>query len=285
MMEKKLFPILMVALLLACADAHAASTIPSPGDTWTDTATGMEFVWVPGGCFLMGSPSGEKDRDDDEGPVHEVCVDGFWMGKFEVTNEQYRRYKAGHDSKDYKGKSLNSGSQPAVFVSWNDATVYAQWLSEKGNGTFRLPTEAEWEYAARAGTTTSRYWGDDPDEACQYANVGDRTAKRIWPDWIGFNCDDGYAVTAPVGSFKPNAFGLYDMMGNVWEWCADVYDPDAYFKHSQKNPFLSGGSEYRVTRGASSYNDEPRHVRAANRLWGFPGGAGDCLGFRLLRTN
>ena len=239
---------------------------------------------MPGGCYQMGSPSSEEGRNDDEEPVHEVCVDGFWMGKFEVTNEQYRRYKHEHDSGDFNGHSLNGNSQPVVSVTWDDAKAYAQWLSGKDNETFRLPTEAEWEYAAKAGTTTARYWGDDFDEACMYANIADLMGHSIRPDWPYYNCDDGYAVTAPVGSFKPNAFGLYDMLGNVWEWCADVMDPNAYSKHPSRNPLSSAGSEYRVTRGGSFFNGKPRHVRSANRLWGFPGGKDESLGFRLLKT-
>ncbi|MBW2050537.1 MAG: formylglycine-generating enzyme family protein, partial [Deltaproteobacteria bacterium] len=123
----------------------------APGTgTWTDPVTGMEFVWVEGGCFEMGSTSG----DSDEKPVHQVCLDGFWMGKYEVTNRQFRLFRPGHDSRDYKGHSLNGENQPAVYVSWEDAKAFAQWLTRK-NGeryTFRLPTEAQWEYACRGGT-------------------------------------------------------------------------------------------------------------------------------------
>ncbi|MDT8423034.1 MAG: SUMF1/EgtB/PvdO family nonheme iron enzyme, partial [Desulfuromonadales bacterium] len=173
----------------------------SGSGSWTESLTGMAFVRVPGGCFQMGSPSSEKDRDSNEGPVHEVCVDDFSMGKFEVTNAQYRKYKSGHTSKDYKGNSLNGDDQPAVYVSWEDATEYAKWLSRQTGKSFRLPTEAEWEYAARAGTRTARWWGESPDQACRNANVADQSAKRKWSNWTVHNCDDGYAVTAPVGRF------------------------------------------------------------------------------------
>ena len=241
---------------------------------------------MPGGCFQMGSPSGEKDRDDDEGPVHEVCVDGFWMGKFEVTNEQYRRFKAGHDSKDYKGKSLNGGSQPAVYVSWNDATAYAQWLSGKGNGTYRLPTESRMGIRGPCrddhGPLLGRQSGSGVRvRQCRGPDGQEQTGVGTGPV---HNCDDGYAVTAPVGSFKPNAFGLHDMMGNVWEWCQDWYAKDAYSKHSRQNPLVSGGGSARVYRGGSWFN-LPWIVRSADRLLVYdPGDTGDCLGFRLLRT-
>lgn len=111
-----------------------------------------------------------------------------------------------------------------VNVSWYDATNFAKWLSKETGQKFRLPTEAEWEYTARAGTKTSRFWGNNPDEACQYANVADLTVKKRWATWIVHNCEDNYLVAAPVGSFNPNGFGIYDMLGNVWEWVQDVYD-------------------------------------------------------------
>ncbi len=125
----------------------------------------MEFVWVPKGCFQMGSNIGNSN----EKPVHEVCLDGFWMGKYEVTNRQFRKFRSGHDSKSYKGQSLNGDNQPVVFVSWGDAKAFIKWLNSKGNGTFRLPTEAEWEYACRAGNKSARFWGDAEEIACKYA--------------------------------------------------------------------------------------------------------------------
>ena len=218
-----------------------------PGDTWKDPAIGMEFVWVPKGCFQMGSPPNEKGRYSEEGAMHEVCVDGFWIGKYEVTNAQFRRFRSGHDSKSYEGKSLNGDKQPAVYVSWDDAKAFARWLTNKSGGRykFRLPTEAEWEYACRGGTRTARFWGDDPDDACRYANVHDLTSKRVNKfNWTHHNCNDGYAVTSPVGSFESNDFNLYDMLGNVDEWCEDLYDEHAYSNHQRNNPlYTSGGSD------------------------------------------
>ena len=120
---------------------------PQPGAIWREPVTGMEFVWVPGGCFRMGSPAGEAGRDNDEGPEHDVCVDGFWMGKTEVTNKQYRKFISGHQSKFYKEHSLNGNNQPVVRVSWHDAKAFGDWLTNQNAGQyqFRLPTEAEWE--------------------------------------------------------------------------------------------------------------------------------------------
>ena len=288
------------------APVQPADGQPKPGEIWTEPSTGMEFVWVPGGCFQMGQTEvgkwqviqkkGRKEYEryyyQDELPIHRVCVDGFWMGRTEVTNGQYRRFKSGHDSGDYKGNSLNGEDQPVVEVSWKDAVAYADWLSDQTGAEIRLPSEAEWEYACRAGSKTVRFWGDDSNNACRYANVADQTAKRKWSDWAIHDCDDGYAVTAPVGRFQANDFGLKDMLGNVWEWCLDIYDYDAYKQHVQDNPIYTAGafdiiadkSTYRVTR-SGSWGADPGGVRCADRDGASPGGEFEFLGFRLLRTH
>jgi sulfatase modifying factor 1 len=273
------------------------SSTATPGKTWQDTVTGIEFVWVPKGCFQMGQTESEKQylvRDAGketynnfykrELPRHEVCIDGFWMAKHEVTNRQYRMFKQGHTSKDYKGVNLNSNDQPVVYVSWNDANAFVKWLNNKTGHRFSLPTEAQWEYAARAGTNTIRFWGDNPDDACQYANVGDLTAKQKWSSWTAHNCSDGYAGSAPVGSFAPNNFGLHDMLGNVWEWCEDVYDKNAYSKHSRNNPLVTSGSSNRVDRGGG-WDNKPGGMRSAYRSGDGPAFTYDFLGFRLIRTD
>ena len=226
----------------------------------------MAFVWVPGGCFEMGSPPGEAGRDPDESPVHEVCVDGFWMGRTEVTNAQYRQFKANHVNNKYRHFSLNEDDQPAAYVSQNEAKAFAMWLGDqnKGRYRFRLPTEAEWEYACRAQTRTARFWGEDADKACEYGNVADLAAKRELPHWTVNNCDDGYVVAAPVGRYKPNVLGLYDMLGNVFEWVADSYNADAYRHHRRDNPIYTDGGSYGVIRGGCWYS-WPAGVRCAGR--------------------
>lgn len=277
--------------------------------TWTDPTTNMAFVWIPAGCFQMGSPESEAGRGSDEGPVHKVCVDGFWLGKYEVTRGQFSRfitatkyktdaekegsswgYKDGSwdDVKGYSWK--NSGfeqndSHPVISVSWNDAKAMAKWMSKNSKYTFKLPTEAEWEYACRAGTQTSRFWGDDPDQACKYGNVRDKTIKKELSFSSIHNCTDGYVFTAPVGKFMDNPFHLSDMLGNVWEWCEDAYSSDAYKKHRSKNPVISSGNSgaSRVIRGGSWF-DDPRRLRSAFRSSGSPGSRGYHIGFRLLRT-
>ena len=265
---------------------------PHAGET--RTFGGIEMVWVPPGSFTMGSkltPSeivrkygGEAKYFEDERPQHEVTLTkGFWMGKYEVTNAQYRRYKSSHDSKDYKGHDLNGDQQPVVYVSWDDAKAFCQWLSRESGETFRLPTEAEWEYACRAGTTTVRYWGDDDKSMGQYANVVDRTAKSEWSDWRTVDTTDGYKVTARVGQFKSNQFGLYDMIGNVYEWCNDWHDD--YSSSSATNPEGPASGSSRLLRGGSWYGSG-YGCRSAARNYGRPGSARNAygLGFRVSRT-
>jgi formylglycine-generating enzyme required for sulfatase activity len=246
----------------------------------------MAFVWIGGGCFQMGSPVEESGRDSDEGPAHEVCVDGFWLAKYEVTNSQYRKFRPGHDSRDFDSSSLNGGSQPAVHVSWEDAQQYAQWLTRRSGGRhrFRLPTEAEWEYACRSGTHTARYWGESPDNACGFANVADATSKKAHKfPWAHHHCDDGYAVTAPVGSFMPNAYGLHDMLGNAWEWVADYYDEKAYRGHQRNDPLVDVDGSLRVWRGGG-WSSIPADARCAGRDGFMPAYADSFLGFRLVRS-
>ena len=261
----------------------------APGATCKEDTTGMEFVYVPGGCFQMGSNNG----DSDEKPVHEVCLQGFWMGKYEVTNAQYRRFKKDHDSQSYEGKSLNGDDQPVVMVSWNDAQAFLKQLNAaasvethgRASLQFRLPTEAEWEYAARGGTEKIRYWGDDPKhtQACAYANVADQSAKKLWTNWTVHECDDDYAVTAPVGRFQPNAFGLYDMLGNVWEWCQDTYHENYNGAPNDGSAWGSLGDEKanRLLRGGSWY-DSPSNCRSANRSRNDPDGRYNNIGARVV---
>jgi len=283
--------------------------VPQPGDPWTDPVTGMEFVWAPGGKYQMGCPDSEEGRYPGEGPVHEVQLDGFWLGRHEVTRGQFRKFveatgykteaeKEGwsygyKDGKWGKQQGLNwrqpgfsqDDRHPVVCVSLNDAQAMAAWMSLKGQGKFQLPTEAQWEYACRAGTTTARYWGDNPDEACKYGNVADETTKREFPALTVHNCHDGYVFTAPVGGFRANRWGLYDLSGNAWEWCEDVYDADAYSKHQRYNPVYmsTSGGAHGVIRGGG-WNSYPTRVRCGHRNHVAPADRHSFLGFRLSRT-
>jgi formylglycine-generating enzyme required for sulfatase activity len=242
--------------------APLPETKPEPepaaaGKFWTDPVTGMEFVWIPKGCFQMGSPESEKDRSSDE-RRHEVCVEGYWMAKYEVTNGQYRKFKSGHNGSE-------DDKLPVTEVSWRDAMNFAKWLSKESGKEIRLPTEAEWEYAARAGTSTAYFWGDSWDARHNFAATD---------------------VKKPVGSFQPNAFGLHDMLGNVYEWTASSYD--SAYNGAERQVSSLGAGGFRVFRGGS-WDDPPRLVRLASRNFRAPGskfynyGADGYLGFRLAR--
>lgn len=247
----------------------------------TDPITGMQFVLIKGGCYEMGDLVG--DGDSNERPAHEVCVNDFYIGKYDVTNAQFRKFRSEHNSGKFDGLSLDDDKQPVVNVSWDDAVAFAKWLSEKTGQPYRLPTEAEWEYAARAGSKNKYFWGNNPDDACTYANVGDLSAKARWKKWTVFYCDDKFQVTAPVGSFKPNAFGLYDMLGNVWQWVEDIYNSAAYTKLPKENPVYEGAGEYRVVRGGG-WSNGPLGVRLSHRVPLTPEFGHHALGFRLVMS-
>jgi len=238
------------------------------GQTFTDSVTGMEFVWVPAGCFQMGSPSGESMRSDVEGPVHKVCVDGFWMGKYEVTQGQWQKIIGSNPSRFKKGDNY-----PVEKVSWNDCQEFIEKLNRRSNKTFRLPTEAEWEYACRAGTTTPFSFGNtiSTDQANYDGNYTyDNGSKGVYRE-----------STVKVGSFSPNAYGLYDMHGNVWEWCADWYGKNYYKNSSVQNPRGPVLGSICILRGGS-WDSFPRFVRSAFRFSYLPSFRLYYLGFRLV---
>lgn len=266
-----------------------------------------EMVAIPAGSFEMGSPSYEVGRQDCEGPVHRVHVPAFSLAKTHITRGQFAAfvndtdYDAGNKCSTFEGGKweMRSGrnwrdpgfkqedSHPVVCVNWEDAKAYAAWLSRKTGKSYRLPSEAEWEYAARAGTTTARYWGDSPNEACSYANVLDNQALTQFGGAAAgaHNCSDGYVYTAPVASFKPNAFGLYDMIGNAWEWVEDCWNQlnKSYAGAPiDGSAWTTGPCQARVLRGGS-YNVVPPQSRAAFRGANLPDFRGFHAGFRLAR--
>jgi formylglycine-generating enzyme required for sulfatase activity len=267
----------------------------------------MKLTLIPAGTFLMGSPEGEGDTE--EHPQHEVRItQPFYLGATEVTRGQFRLfvdetgYKTEAEKDGKGGYGWNEGSKsaeqnprftwqspgfeqtdehPVVNVSWNDAQEFITWLSQKEGKTYRLPTEAEWEYACRAGSRTAYFCGDDPEGLAAVANIADGTGKEKYPQrtW-SIAARDGYVNTAPVGRFRSNAFGLYDMLGNVWEWCQDEHN-GAYYKESPvDDPPGPSGAWYRVLRGGS-WLDEPRLCRSANRAGRAPGDRNSVMGFRL----
>jgi len=231
-----------------------ASSTPSAGDSWTEPVTGMAFVWVPEGCFQMGSNSGYND----EKPVHNVCLDGFWMGKYEVTQGQWETIMGNNPSGFKSGNDF-----PVENVSWNDTKKFISKLNQQSGNLFKLPTEAQWEYAARSGGKDQEYAG---------GNIVDKVA------WYRSNSGD---KTHRVGTKSSNGLGLYDMTGNVWEWCKDVYDSSAYSKHSRNNPVSTTGGSRRVLRGGS-WNLDSWYCRAAGRRRSIPSYRNSSLGLRLV---
>ncbi len=257
-----------------------------PGDVMRDCPTCPEMVVVPAGSFTMGSPANEAGRFSNEGPQRKVTIGRpFAVGKFEVTFAEWDACVADRDCTHKPGDDgWGRGKRPVINVSWDDAKQYAAWLSRKTGQSYRLLTEAEWEYSARAGTTTRFSFGNEDKRVCEFGNVADQTGKEKNPGWTIADCRDGFVNTAPVGTFKPNAFGLHDMHGNVWEWVEDCYVGNyngAPVDGSARG--VSGNCVSRVRRGGS-WLYSPRNARAANRNYFRPGNRFDLLGFRLART-
>jgi formylglycine-generating enzyme required for sulfatase activity len=238
-----------------------------------------EFARIPAGCFEMGSPDTEAERHPNEGPVHKVCLGSFELGKFEVTQRQWRQVMIHHPNPS----QFADDRGPVESVSWNEVQWFIFLMNSLGRHHYRLPSEAEWEYAARAGTSTARYWGDRVDDGCAYENMADLTVKETAPDSVVANCNDGQLYTAPVGSYKPNPWGLYDMLGNVSEWVEDCYVGDYTAAPKDGRAVTIQDCNQRVVRGGS-WDDFPRNVRAAYRIDYAPYYQSYTIGFRLART-
>ena len=211
-----------------------------------------EMVSVPGGTFRMGDLSGEGD--EDERPVHTVTVPDFRMGKYEVTFAQWDACVADGGCGGYRpdDEGWGRGNRPVINVSWDDAQLFIDWLNDKTGGNFRLPTETEWEYAARAGSTTKYHFGDSESQLCRYANHADDST-----DYSNRNksCSDGVGErTAVVGRYLPNSFGLHDAHGNVWEWVQDCWNDSYAGAPNDGRAWISGDCARRVYRGGSWYN-------------------------------
>jgi formylglycine-generating enzyme required for sulfatase activity len=293
----------------AAAPPAAAPPTAAPPARAVGDAAALEregLVLIRGGSFRMGSSGSEAARNDDEGPVHTVRVHAFALGKYPVTRAEFAAFvtASGYqpegacwvwqeqrftrlDNADWRNPGFEQTDRdPAVCISWTDANAYASWLSRKSGESFRLPSEAEWEYAARAGTTTARFWGDSPDAACTYADVADLSVRRNIAGgerWTVHNCDDGKAYTAPVGSYRPNPWGLYDMLGNAWEWVEDCYHSDYVEAPLDGSAWLSSPCSQRVLRGGS-WAGYPGAVRSALRLWFGPDIRINVIGFRVARS-
>ena len=275
------------------------------GRRFRDCPDCPELVVVPSGSFMMGSPSHEQGPDEDEGPVHRVRIgEPFAVGVYEVTVSEFGSFveETGHSTGNscwtYEGGEWKSsegrgwrdpgfrqaGSHPVVCVSWDDARAYVDWLSRRTGEGYRLLSESEWEYVARAGTRTARYWGEGESGQCGHANGADASGKRRYSGWSGVaSCDDGHVHTAPVGSYGTNAWGLHDVLGNVWEWTGDCWNGSYAGAPSDGSSWERGDCSNRVLRGGA-WNFGPRLLRSAHRYSGLSGLRSYFLGFRVART-
>ncbi|MEN8219564.1 MAG: SUMF1/EgtB/PvdO family nonheme iron enzyme [Pseudomonadota bacterium] len=258
-------------------------------DRLADGSFGPEMVWIPAGSFRMGDI--QSGGDEDEKPVHRVSVERFAMGKYEVTVGEFEKFvkatkyktdaeKQGNcwtwDDKKWKQekganwrnpKFSQSDKHPVACVSWNDGIAYAKWLSQQTGKTYRLPTEAEWEYAARAGTETKYWWGNE---------VGSNNANC----WNGY-CKDSFEYTAPVGSFAPNPFKLYDMLGNLWEWTCSEFESQYSGKEQRCAKKVTKNSSFSL-RGGSWFNGAA-WMRSANRYGRGAANRDDYVGLRVAK--
>ena len=243
-----------------------------------------ELIVIPAGSFTMGSPETEEGRDPGEIQHHVTISKSFALGKNPVTKEEFKLFVSstgynahgkcfgmdaqgnGEESERYTWETPGfnqTDEEPVTCVNALDAEAYASWLSKKTGKTYRLPTEAEYEYAARAGTTSSRYWGESQDEGCSYANGNGYESETVfWGKMT--NCNDGFIYTSPVGSYRPNAFGLNDMLGNVWVWMADCWHDSYAGAPDNESAWLEQSCSARVMRGGSFISNYTS-IRAAAR--------------------
>jgi formylglycine-generating enzyme required for sulfatase activity len=242
-----------------------------------DYGDGIVMVYIPPGEFSMGS-----NEYSDERPPHTVFLDGYWIGKYEVTFAQYDKYCEESGNKKPGDRGWGRGNRPVITVSWDEASAYCDWLSNKTGLEFKLPTEAQWEKSARGSGGRKYPWGDDFPRG-DSANFADKQSSISWADE---NIDDGYTYTAPVGSYPRGAspYGVHDMAGNVWEWCSDWYDSDYYKKSPHKNPRGPETGSIHVVRGGS-WGSDAGELRSADRRGGRSFDRDVDLGFRLCQEN
>ena len=259
------------------------------GQRFQDCLRCPVMVVVPAGSFMMGSsPESSEEGNGVERPQHRVTIESpFGVGVYEVTFAEWDACVNGGGCGGYSPPDyVREGDRhPVVEVSWEDAWAYTAWLSQETGETYRLLSEAEWEYMARAGTQTERYWGDDSSNQCTYANGYDATAhaEREYDFVEPVACSDRYVTTAPVGSFRANAFGLYDVLGNAWEWTEDCWNGDYSGAPADGSARRLGDCSRRVLRGGS-WVSRPGNLRSALRDRDPAGNRDINNGFRVART-
>ncbi|GJL54625.1 MAG: hypothetical protein NPIRA02_17570 [Nitrospirales bacterium] len=300
-----IFTFVSLNLFLAAVEVFAEQ---ESRDLSSQHVTPSNMVLIPAGVFEMGSPNAKGSAD--EYPQHSVSLDAFFLDTYEVTNRQFRKFVKLHRYKttaEKQGKAWayvegnrwtevpgawwrkpegqdsvfasRRGSHPVVTVSWLDAKQYCESVGK------RLPTEAEWEYAARAGSTKNVWWGTPQSASHGVGNVADTTHKHEFPDrpWpILESYDDQYVRTAPVGKFPPNAWGLYDMIGNAWEWVSDWYAEGYYAQSSERNPQGPSSGHFKVLRGGS-WSTSPEFLGTGVRIFNHPTSRNAAHGIRCAK--
>lgn len=308
--ERVLAGVASLTIGISAADAIAAPR--GFQDRLTDGSQGPALVEIAAGRFRMGSDPGEVLHDPGESPQRTVTVERFAIGRTEVTRGEYRRFvdATGHVSDAernvnspgcyaYLGATTfrwdrgmswrqvgfpQDDTHPVVCVSWRDAMAYVRWLAAETGQAYRLPSEAEFEYVNRAGTTTPWPWGEDPSGGCSVANYGDRRQAQAVTGWSfpTADCDDGHAFTAASGRLAPNAWGLHDISGNVWEWTADCWNPDHVGAPGDARARTTGDCEKRVLKGGS-WSNKPQWLRSADRGANHVTYRTTLHGFRVVR--
>lgn len=297
--------VVLLAGLVATAPPDAQH---KTGSTFRDCADCPEMIVVPAGSYMMGSPEKEAGRGPDEGPERSVDIPApFAVSRYEITRAQYEafvhstshpvsgncitdRRKTGDWKPDPDTNLRDPGfrqsdDHPVVCVSWNDAQAYVAGLNRRTKGGYRLLSEAEWEYVARGGSTSAYPWGDKAADGCPFMNGTDRIFRSKYPSLSyveELGCSDGALNTAPVGSYRPNAFGVHDMIGNVGEWVKDCSAPSYDGLGSSPSP-RAGPCAKRVVRGGS-WGTIARQLRVAERLNYAPTDVDDSIGIRVART-
>jgi formylglycine-generating enzyme required for sulfatase activity/Ethanolamine utilization protein EutJ (predicted chaperonin) len=249
-------------------DAKMAKNVSQSKDIWQEPLTAMKMAWVPQGSFCMGSDPSEKEREEDEGPLHIVNISGFWIGQYPVTQAEWQEIMGSNPS-----VFKNGDNYPVEYISWKDAYVFIQKLNKYHENKYRfaLPTEAQWEYACRAGTTTPFYFGDNL--STDQANYNGNLPYKDGP--LGIYRE----TTTPVGTFSANGFGIFDMHGNVWEWCRDRYEGQ-YSLGKVNDPKGPSSGVSRVIRGGC-WNDGAWICRSAYRNLSTPSSRHSYTGFRI----
>ncbi|MBF0153800.1 MAG: formylglycine-generating enzyme family protein [Magnetococcales bacterium] len=262
-----LLPVAASAFLInewEAIDTGAAGRQPAtkvtPGQEWLEPVSGIAFAWIPPGCFKMGSHPETEGREVDEGPVHEVCLTGFWIARHEITQGQWRQIMRNNPAHFHNGDEY-----PVEQVAWDDIEGFVDKLNQLyvDRLRFRLPTEAEWEYTCRNGGQSVRYsGGGDPDRLAWYRENSNKGTQR-------------------TGSRDANRLGIWDMSGNVWEWVQDSYDKEAYANHRHDNPSVENTKPYRVLRGGG-WKSTPNSLRCTNRGFEFFSAKRPDVGLRLV---